>query len=116
MEIFTRRNEISSEELDTTLHRAPATEPRYLRWWSKKKRGSRSIGGYARRSRTARAAAGCEPGSPSRHVRAPPTAPNLPRIVRLRLGVTYEGAGNVTMSHRTREAPPNALRLSPTQL
>ncbi|GBP68063.1 hypothetical protein EVAR_45348_1 [Eumeta japonica] len=38
--------------------------------------------------------------------------------MRLRLGVTYEKGvtlGNVTMSHRTRESPPNALRLS-TQL
>ncbi|GBP95404.1 hypothetical protein EVAR_69933_1 [Eumeta japonica] len=35
--------------------------------------------------------------------------------VRLRLGVTYEKGvtlGNVTMSHRTRGGPPNALRLS----
>ncbi|GBP48063.1 hypothetical protein EVAR_85678_1 [Eumeta japonica] len=42
------------------------------------------------------------------------------KAIRLRLGVTYEKGvtlGNVTMSHRTRErGPPNALRLSPTQL
>ncbi|GBP97553.1 hypothetical protein EVAR_68617_1 [Eumeta japonica] len=37
---------------------------------------------------------------------------------KLRLGVTLKSVtlGNVTMSHRTRERPPNALRLSPTQL
>ncbi|GBP49257.1 hypothetical protein EVAR_102200_1 [Eumeta japonica] len=62
----------------------------------------------------------------------PTTAPTLPdtrsttdssgkfihyeEMFSLRLGVTYEKGvtlGNVTMSHRTRESPPNALRLSP---
>ncbi|GBP76287.1 hypothetical protein EVAR_28915_1 [Eumeta japonica] len=35
-------------------------------------------------------------------------------IEMLRLGVTLKSVtlGNVTMSHRTRERPPNALRLS----
>ncbi|GBO99220.1 hypothetical protein EVAR_69363_1 [Eumeta japonica] len=38
----------------------------------------------------------------------------LELVLRLRLGVTLKSVtlGNVTMSHRTREEPPNALSLS----